>query len=96
MVVFEKLKGGQGGQSTVNKGLWNEIRGRAMGCLDLYSLVGLGKEFGFYMNCNMKPLNMLKQEKHFCLKDLTLAAVLWIGRDRVDAGNPFKGGSSGH
>lgn len=62
----------------------------AIRCLDLYSLVGFGG-FGFYVNCNMQPLNMFKQEKDFCFKNLTLAAVMWLEMDEVDTENPFKG-----
>lgn len=70
------------------------MRGRkVLRCLDLYSLVDLGKEFGFYVNCNIQPLYMFKQERGFCFKNLTQAAVMWMERDEVDTGNPFKGGS---
>lgn len=61
---------GLGGQSMVNKGSQSEIGWKIIRCLDLHNLIGLGKEFAFYMTYHMKPLNMFKQEKDFCFKNL--------------------------
>lgn len=57
----------------------------------MFGFVGpcnFGQEFRFYLNGNMKPLNMFKTR--FCFKNLTLTAEVWTGRDAVGAGSSFR------